>query len=154
MLLFNSHFSNFIKRKREAQGREKTYLSSPSQQMAESRPEFGSPDSCPGCCVQLSWFYLTQRCSLQGKGDWRALRGRTKSAWRKGQLSLIGLPRGAPSLHSSSRDRGNISFPVNQPKWYLSTISVCLSVCLSMGAPFLNLHKGAQPWLLGCASFH
>lgn len=110
--------------------------------MAESRPESGSPDSCPGCCVQLSWFYPTQRRSLQGKGDWRALRDRSKSAGGKGQPSLTGLLRGAPSFHSSSRDRGNISFPINQPRWYLSTISVCLPACLSMGAPFLNLHRG------------
>ena len=98
--------------------------------MAESRPESGSPDSCPDCCVQLSWFYPTQRRSLQGKGDWRALRDRTKSAWGKGQPSLTGLLRGAPSFHSSSRDRGNISFPINQPRWYLSTISVCPPACL------------------------
>lgn len=126
-----SHFSNFIERKYETQGREKTHLSSPSQQMAESRPEFASPDSCPGCCVQLSWFYLTQRCSLQGKGDWRALRKRTKSARRKGQLSLIGLPRGTPSFHSSSRDRGNISSQwISPDDTFLQFLSVCLSASL------------------------
>lgn len=125
-----SHISNFIERKYEAQGREKTHLSSPSQQMAESRPESGSPDFCPSCCVQLSWFYLTQRSGKR----------RLKGTQGQDQVSL----RERTTFSNWSAQRGTFfsQFFQRQREHFFPPISVCLSACQSMGAPFLNLHKG------------